>query len=154
MVGTWRINAWIAAGGALLTLLLNISRNPWSVACTRALAAAAAFWLLGYLLRFLLSFTLPDKVIEASPQEETSQTGSRVNLQADSDENLEELLRSGWKPPAVNADLNQQGTQGTESQNSGFQPLSPPQLRAARPDIQEADLVQVVRHLNRQDGQE
>ncbi|MCM3745986.1 hypothetical protein M3223_01320 [Paenibacillus pasadenensis] len=151
MVGNWRINAWLAAGGALLTLLLNAGRNPWPVAGMRLLAAAAAFWLLAYALRFLLTFTLPERPLE-QPSDEEAAPGSTLDLQADGGENLEALIREGWKPPALSAEDNPQPeTARTAAASSAFQPLSPPQLRASRPELQEQDLVQAVRHLNREE---
>ena len=77
MVGNWRINAWTAVFGALLTLLINLSRNPLDVSGLRALGAAVAFWLLGYALRFLLTLTLPEPT--PVPMEDTAYDRKRVS---------------------------------------------------------------------------
>ncbi|MGN7453799.1 hypothetical protein ACTHPH_03155 [Paenibacillus pasadenensis] len=151
MVGSWRINGWIAAGGALLTLLLNAGRNPWEVGGTRALAAAAAFWLLAYALRFLLTFTLPDPASAAAAEAGTPAAGSALDLEAAGSEDLEELLREGWRAPEGERAREDRGAPAPARDAAAFQPLSPPQLRATREEPSEQELLQAVRQWNSED---
>ncbi|QJC52263.1 hypothetical protein HGI30_12295 [Paenibacillus albicereus] len=151
MVGSWRINGWIAAGGALLTLVLNAGRNPWDVGGVRALAAAAAFWLLAYALRFLLTFTLPDPASAAGADESYAGRGAALDLEAAGSEELEELLREGWKAPDGERVHGQREPHAVREEAGSFQRLSPPQLSAAREQPAEQDLLQAVRQWNSED---
>jgi len=154
VIGTWRINAWSAALGAVLTAAINLGRNPIDAAATRALAAAAAFWAIGYALRVLLKQTVPQPDREVG---EEAAAGQHLDLSANG-EDLNELLLQGLRPPAGGS-RQPDGSGGVdassapEQQNSGFQPLQPARLKSVPSGMEPDELAQAVRHISREEEQ-
>ncbi|EFM13082.1 conserved hypothetical protein [Paenibacillus curdlanolyticus YK9] len=143
MVGTWRWNVGFGVAGGLLTLLFSMNSNTFGVSVIRSGYALAAFFVLAYLFRAVLSFALAPTPgpLGADDRSEEQTAGSRFEaVTPDETDELHDML----KTTGTNNMNNEQNV--ASSSGSGFQPLKPPKLVSTQ-NKEPEELAKAIRHL-------
>ncbi|MWC26543.1 hypothetical protein [Paenibacillus sp. MMS18-CY102] len=144
MVGTWRWNIGFGVAGGLLTLLFSLNSNTFGVSVIRSGYALAAFFVLAYLFRAVLSFALapaPGPLGADDNRSEEETAGGRFEaITPDDADELHDML----KTTGTNNMNNEQSEM--PSPGSGFQPLKPPKLVSTQ-NKEPEELAKAIRHL-------
>jgi hypothetical protein len=122
MIGTWRWNAALGAGGALLTILISLGSNLFLTSLIRGVYAFAVFFLITYVIRWLIPTFLLPKAAPIAHEAADDQAGAVLDMITPPEEDaLTELMKESWsegKSKAPDPD-------GTMAE---FQPLQPKKL--------------------------
>jgi hypothetical protein len=137
MTGTIRWNIALGAAGFLLTLLCSMLNNPVSVSLVRGVYAFAVMFVVGFGFRVVLGLILSDGETRRDGAE-PSNAGSRIDA---------------WTPPEEESirELLKPFNRTEEENDTGFQPLQPPQF-VTKMQANPEQLVRAIRHLSEDKG--
>lgn len=135
MIGKLRYNLWAGVAGFIFTFLFSIRNNLWLTSFNRAIIAFAAWFLLVYLLRWVITLALaPDDLsakqhgTDVGPEE---QVGVRFDMSTPTQDD-EELMNLLKQEPE------------NKPEGGDFVPLNPPKLVSNK---NPEELAKAVRHL-------
>ena len=143
MLGSLRWNLAVGASGFLLTFLVSMGNNDFTVSSLRGVYVFIALFVITFLFRFalfLIAGTMPD------PGAGEDEEGKGIQFDArtpDQSEDLNELLKAQLE----------NGNQPLMDDNIGFRPLAPKKLISAQSKDPE-ELVEVIRQMADKRGNE
>ncbi|BFH68018.1 hypothetical protein J27TS7_38390 [Paenibacillus dendritiformis] len=140
MRGTIRWNFIVGIVGFVITLLLSWSGNLWTTSLIRAAIAFAAWFALGFAIRFAAGVLGEPGAQAASPAPNGEDKGNLVDMTTpDESDMLHEMLRT--------MSNEEKPTEREDDDGTAFQPLNPPKLVTKEPLPDAGQLAQAVRHL-------
>lgn len=137
MLGSIRWNLVLAGSGMLLTFWSSLGNNGFAVSSLRSMYAFIAFFVLGYLIRFILRAIVGTTPADGPGLPADPGVGGQVDLSTpEAGEDLNELLK---------AQLEGKGHPPAEA--AGFEPFQPKKIVSAQNMDPEA-LANAIRHLS------